>query len=46
MAKIVISTFGSSGDINPLIALGLGLQAQGHQIVFAVEDRAVPIRTN
>jgi len=38
MARIVITTFGSSGDINPYVALGLGLRSRGHDIVFAVED--------
>jgi rhamnosyltransferase subunit B len=38
MARIVVTTFGSSGDINPFIALALGLRARGHDVVFAVED--------
>lgn len=38
MARIVLTTFGSSGDINPFVALGLGLRARGHDVVFAVED--------
>jgi UDP:flavonoid glycosyltransferase YjiC (YdhE family) len=42
MARIVITTFGSAGDINPFIALGLGLRAWGHDVVFAVEDNARP----
>jgi rhamnosyltransferase subunit B len=37
MAKIVLTTYGSSGDLNPILALGLGLQARGHTIVVAVE---------
>jgi UDP:flavonoid glycosyltransferase YjiC (YdhE family) len=40
MARIVITTFGTAGDINPFIALGIGLRARGHDVVFAVEDRA------
>jgi rhamnosyltransferase subunit B len=40
MARIVITTFGSAGDISPFIALGIGLCARGHEVVFAVEDRA------
>jgi rhamnosyltransferase subunit B len=40
MARIVITTFGSSGDINPFIALGIGLRARGHDVVFAVEASA------
>jgi len=38
MARIVITTFGSHGDINPFIALGLGLRSRGHDVVFAVEE--------
>lgn len=33
--RIVITVFGSLGDLHPLIALGLGLQARGHQVVLA-----------
>jgi rhamnosyltransferase subunit B len=33
--KIVISVFGSLGDLHPMIALGQGLQARGHQVVLA-----------
>jgi rhamnosyltransferase subunit B len=38
MARVVLTTFGSSGDINPFVALGLGLRARGHEVVFAIED--------
>ncbi|HEX9070053.1 MAG TPA: glycosyltransferase [Ktedonobacterales bacterium] len=38
MARIVISTFGSTGDINPFLAAGLGLRARGHDVVFCVES--------
>lgn len=38
MARIVITTFGSSGDLNPFVAIGLGLRARGHEVVYAVED--------
>src|SRR5215831_9120146 len=38
MARIVLTTFGSSGDINPYIALAFGLRARGHEVTFAVED--------
>jgi rhamnosyltransferase subunit B len=38
MARIVITTFGSSGDLNPFLALALGLRASGHDVVFAVEE--------
>src|SRR5687767_5707379 len=38
MAKIVLATFGSLGDLHPKIALGLELKSRGHQIVFATMD--------
>src|SRR5918911_446946 len=38
MARIVITTFGSSGDLNPFLALALGLRARGHDVVFAIEE--------
>src|SRR5215472_6768208 len=37
MARIVVTTFGSTGDLNPFIALALALRSRGHDIVFAVE---------
>ena len=39
MARIVVTTIGSSGDLNPFLALGLGLRARGHDVRFAVEER-------
>jgi len=38
MARIVLTTYGSSGDLNPIVALGLGLRARGHTVLIAVED--------
>ncbi len=38
MAKIVLATFGSLGDLHPMIALGLELQRRGHHIKFATMD--------
>lgn len=38
MARVVISTAGSSGDLHPYIALGLGLRLRGHAVVFALEE--------
>ena len=32
--KIVLSTFGSLGDLHPMIALGIELRRRGHEIVF------------
>jgi rhamnosyltransferase subunit B len=34
--RIVITTFGSFGDVYPYIGLGLGLQARGHESVLAM----------
>lgn len=42
MARIVLTTFGSTGDLNPFIAAGLGLRARGHDVLFAVEDAFCP----
>jgi rhamnosyltransferase subunit B len=37
MARIVVTTFGSTGDLNPFIALAMALRSRGHEMVFAVE---------
>jgi len=37
MARIVVTTFGSTGDLNPFIALGIALRSRGHEVLFAVE---------
>ena len=36
--KIVLSTFGSLGDLHPKIALGLELRKRGHEVTFAAMD--------
>lgn len=33
--RIVITVFGSLGDLHPLMAVGLGLKARGHQVTLA-----------
>ena len=38
MAKIILATFGSLGDLHPMIALGLELKERGHHIKFASMD--------
>lgn len=38
MGKIVLSTFGSLGDLHPMVALGLELKNHGHHIRFATMD--------
>ena len=39
MAKILIHTLGSSGDLNPFLALAVELKARGHQIEFALSPK-------
>ena len=34
MSKIVITTFGSLGDLHPYIAIALGLRERGHEVVI------------
>lgn len=57
MAKIVLSTFGSLGDVHPKIALGLEIRKRGHEVVFNVMEayrekfdalgfKIVPLRPN
>jgi UDP:flavonoid glycosyltransferase YjiC (YdhE family) len=36
--RIVLTTFGSLGDIHPYIAVSLGLQARGHEAVIATSS--------
>jgi rhamnosyltransferase subunit B len=36
--RIVITTFGSFGDLNPYLGLALGLQARGHDPVIATAE--------
>ncbi|HEV3256177.1 MAG TPA: glycosyltransferase, partial [Gemmataceae bacterium] len=33
--RIVLTTFGSLGDLHPYIAIALGLQVRGHEAVIA-----------
>ncbi len=42
MARIVLSTIGIRGDLNPFLSLGLGLRAHGHDVLFAVEEIFCP----
>src|SRR2546421_8243227 len=42
MARIVVTPFGSTGDLNPFIALGFALRARGHEVLFAVEANFEP----
>jgi sterol 3beta-glucosyltransferase len=36
--RIVILTFGTRGDVQPYLALGLGLKANGHTVTLATTD--------
>lgn len=36
MAQLVLTTHGSSGDLNPFLALGAGLRSRGHTVRFAL----------
>ncbi|MEP7211919.1 MAG: glycosyltransferase [Acidobacteriota bacterium] len=38
MAKIVIATFGSLGDLHPKVAIGLELKARGHDVTVAAME--------
>jgi rhamnosyltransferase subunit B len=35
---LILITFGSAGDINPMIALGKGLVARGHRVTIVTND--------
>jgi len=35
MARVILATFGSYGDLNPFLALGLELKRRGHEAVIA-----------
>ena len=36
--RIVITTAGSLGDLHPYLAVGLGLRARGHDVVFGTGE--------
>ena len=38
MSRIVLTTFGSLGDIHPYLALGIGLRDRGHRIALATHE--------
>lgn len=43
MARIVITTWGTFGDVNPYLALGLGLRARGHEPVLCMPPFYEPL---
>jgi len=36
--RIVLSTFGTRGDVQPFVAFGLALRARGHDVVIGVPE--------
>ncbi len=42
MAQIIITTFGSLGDLHPYLALALGLKARGHRVTIATSPYYQP----
>ena len=38
MARLVLATSGSFGDLHPYLAVGLGLKARGHDVVIATAE--------
>ena len=38
MPRVVLATYGSLGDLHPVIALGRGLQARGHAVTIATSE--------
>jgi rhamnosyltransferase subunit B len=43
MARILIACWGSHGDVDPSIGLGLGLQARGHAVTIATMPYFAPV---
>lgn len=41
--KIVLTASGTRGDVQPYIALGLGLKSKGHAVIIATEERLRPL---
>lgn len=39
--KILLATYGSRGDVQPMLALALGLQARGHEVCLAAPPEQV-----
>jgi rhamnosyltransferase subunit B len=38
MSRIVVTTFGTLGDLHPMIAITLKLRQRGHDVVFATHQ--------
>jgi vancomycin aglycone glucosyltransferase len=41
-ARILLASYGSRGDVEPMLALGTALQARGHQVVLAASRNFRP----
>ena len=41
--RIALITLGSEGDVRPFIALGLGLQAAGHDVLLVTHTSFEPL---
>lgn len=41
--RILVSTVGSRGDVQPFVALSLGLQAAGHEVTLSTAQRFAPL---
>ena len=39
MSRIVVATWGSLGDLHPMLAVGLGLSERGHDVAIAAPDK-------
>jgi rhamnosyltransferase subunit B len=42
LSSFVITSFGSLGDLNPYLGLGLALKSRGHSVVLAIPGQYVP----
>jgi UDP:flavonoid glycosyltransferase YjiC (YdhE family) len=42
--RIVLSTFGTRGDVQPFVALGLTLRARVHDLVMGAPETTSPSR--
>lgn len=42
MPRIVITSYGSTGDLNPFLAIAVALRDRGHDVAFAVEESMAP----
>lgn len=43
MARIIITTWGTYGDVNPYLALGVGLRERGHEVALCMPPFYAPV---